>query len=94
MKYTLERDERQALLLGGPCHRVDLTAVQQQLAPTDRIELGAAERVREDVHPVQPDLAVLDARVGILQVRVVLPQRLHLRALRGRCRIPMYSRMV
>src|SRR5262249_37954674 len=68
LEVDAQRDEREALLLGAPVELVDLLVVQQQLAPADGVELTPAERVRRDVHPVQPDLALLDPRVRVLEI--------------------------
>ena len=72
-----------------PGELVDLLCVQQELAPADRIELARRERVRGDVHPVQPDLAVLDPGVTVLQVRRAAPDRLHLGAAQHDAALPV-----
>ena len=54
--------------------------MEEQLALAHRVELGAGVRVGRDVHPVQPHLAVLDARVRLLEVAATVAQRLHLGA--------------
>jgi carbon-monoxide dehydrogenase large subunit len=76
-----ERHERDALLRRGPGELVDLLAMEEQLAWTDRVELAAGELVGRDVHAVQPHLAALDPGVAVLEVGVAVADRLHLGAL-------------
>ena len=66
-------------LLGGTAFELhDLLAMEEQLAPPHRVELAAGVGVGRHVHAVEPDLAVLDARVRVLEVGPAVPQRFHL----------------
>ena len=55
--------------------------MQQQFAGTDRVEVAAGELVGRHVHAEQPDLAVVDAGVAVLEVGATVADRLHLGAL-------------
>src|SRR5207342_1747407 len=56
LEVDAEWDDGQALLLGLVPDLGDLLLVQEQLPAPYRIQLAAAERVRGDVHPVEPGL--------------------------------------
>src|SRR5262245_52663664 len=74
-----ERDQRQALRLGLAQELVDLRAMEEQLAGAFRLVVVAVAGVpRRDVHADQPGLAVLDARVGIGQADLPVPDALDL----------------
>jgi hypothetical protein len=61
---------------------IELAAVRQQLARTLGLVVFARGRtVGRDVHGVQPQLAVLDRGIAVLQLGAGLAQRLHLGAL-------------
>ena len=78
LEVDAERHERRAPVLERPRELDDLLVVQQQLAGAHRVELAPRELVGRHVHAVQPDLAVLDARVGVLEVGAAVADRLHL----------------
>src|ERR671934_946554 len=73
--------ERQAALLRLADEALDLAAVGQQLARALGVVVLARRRaVGRDVDVVQPQLAVADRRVPVLELRRAAAQRLHLRA--------------
>ena len=73
------RDERQPALLRARRDAVDLAAVQQQLARTlGLVVLARGGGVGRDVDRVQPQLAVADGRVAVLELRARGAQRLDL----------------
>ncbi len=68
-------------LLGEALHRLDLAAVQEQLARPGRVVVRAvAERVLRDGGLHEERLAVADHAVGLRQRRLAAAQRLHLGA--------------
>src|SRR5262249_38841843 len=79
-EVAAQRHERGTLLRARLLELVDLTPVKEQLAPALGVEFGPGERVRSDVHAVEPHLAALDARVGVSEVGFAIADRLHLAA--------------
>ena len=75
-----ERHEGGAALREGALDLDDLLAVQEQLALADGIELFARVGVGQHVHPEEPELVVVDAGVGVLQVGAAFAHRLDLGA--------------
>src|SRR6516165_107397 len=76
------RDQRQRLLLGLADELVDLGPVQQQLAFAVGVvgpEAGG-ELPRRDVHLEEPDLAVVDPRVGLVELGLAAAEGLDLRS--------------
>src|SRR4029079_7275619 len=67
-----------AALLGRARELVDLLVVQQELPGADGIEIAARELVGRHVHAEQPDLAVVDAGVAVLEVGTTVADRLDL----------------
>ena len=81
LKIHPHRHHRQPFLRRLRRQLVDFTAVQQHLADAFRLVIHIAGRiVGRNMHPVQPQLAVLRARVGIPQVNLARPDGLDLRA--------------
>src|SRR5215204_4201248 len=82
---ALEVDPRghdREALLGTRLHQaLDLAPVQQQLPGALRLVVLTRRLVGRDVHVAQPDLAVPDLGVCVLQLHAAIAQRLHLRAL-------------
>ena len=73
------RDERQALLPRDADQALELAPVHQELAVAFGFVVVAARRlVRGDVDVVEPQLAVPDGRVAVLELRLALAQRLDL----------------
>src|SRR5262249_23209224 len=90
---TLEVEPRgnqgQPALLGLADQPLDLLAVHQQLARALRLVVVARGRpVRRDVDVVEPDLAVLDRRVAVLELRLAAAQGLDLGAREHDPRLP------
>src|SRR4051794_30692952 len=74
-------DQGQAAALAATDQALDLVPVKEQLAGSLGIMIGVARgRIGRDVGIAQPHLALLDHRVGVSQLRLALPQRLHLGA--------------
>ena len=68
--------------------------VQQQLArPLGLVVLRARRRVGRDVEVAQPDLAVLDDRVGVGDLRLAVAQRLHLACRAARSRLELLDQL-
>src|SRR5262245_16196946 len=75
------RDHRQALALEAAYQALDLVTVEEQLARAlGIVVLHAGGGVGRDVGVSQPDLAVLDHRVGVADLGLSLAQRLDLAA--------------
>jgi hypothetical protein len=76
------RDERQAALGDAAGEALELAAVGQQLARALRlVVLPRGRRVGRDVHVVEPQLAVAQGRVAVLELHRAFAQRLDLGAL-------------
>src|SRR5919202_1090570 len=76
------RHEREAALVDAPDQPLDLALVGEQLARAlGLVVLPARRPIRRDVDVVQPQLAVADARVAVLELGLARAQRLHLGAL-------------
>ena len=70
VEVDAQRDEREALGARTPLELVDLDPVEQQLAvPPGLVVVAVAARPRGDVCADEPSLALLDARVRVLEVR-------------------------
>src|SRR6185312_1000713 len=81
LEVETRRHERHALLDRLADQLADLVAVQQELAPAQRLVIGvAAMAVRADVDVVEEDLAVLDAREAVAEVHAAFADRFHLGA--------------
>ncbi len=78
-----------------PISRSISLLVQQQLARALGVVAVAGRRpVGRDVAVVKPDLPVADERVGVLEVRLAVAQRLHLAALERDARLPLLEQVV
>src|SRR3989454_3520515 len=76
-----ERDQRQAALLHPAAQVLEFLAVHEQLPRAHRVVTELARRpVGADVRAHQEELLAEEARVGILQLRAVVAQRLDLAA--------------
>jgi hypothetical protein len=84
------RDEREALLARLADQPLDLRAVHEQLARAlGLVVLPRGRAVGRDVDVVEPDLAVVDGGVAVLDLRLALAQRLDFGAGQHHARLPL-----
>src|SRR3954453_10196899 len=89
------RNEREALLADAAVQRVDLAAVEEELARPVGLVVGVAPLVvRRDRGAVQPELAVAHVRVRLHERRAALTQRLHLAAGEDDARLEAVEQLV
>src|SRR5215207_898242 len=89
------RHQRQSLLARLPDQPLDLALVHQQLARAlGLVVLARGRRVRRDVDVVQPDLAVLNLRVAVLELRLSAAQRLDLGAGQHESGLPALEQVI
>src|SRR5438045_3641457 len=76
-----EGHERQPALLDAAAQPLDLAPVEEQLpVPLRVVAELARRRVRADVGADEEQLVTEETRIGVLQVRAPVAQRLHLAA--------------
>src|SRR5262249_32856405 len=76
-KVDREGNQRQPLLLGGGRELAEFPFLQQQLArPPRLVVLDVGLRILGDVAAEEPQLAVADAGVGLVERALVVPQAL------------------
>ena len=78
-EVELEGNEGAPLALEGADQALDLAAVQQELPGAERLVVPAVPLlVGGDVHPLEPEFALLDQGPGLLDGRLAGPERLDL----------------
>ena len=90
-----EGNEREALALHQLLDLADLLLVEQEFAVAVRLVAGVpGAGVRGDVRVLQPDFAVLDARIRALDLDAVFAHGLDLGASQGDARLELREELV
>src|SRR3954468_17068948 len=95
LEVDARRDEREAALLDARLQALDLAPVDEQLARAlGLVVLARGGRVGRDVHVVQPQLAVAEGGVAVLDLHATLAQRLDLRPLQHEAGLDLVEELV